>query len=65
MRYEDTANTQRLGGYGLVNLVADYRLDREWVLFARANNLFDKRYEGAKDYAVAGSSLFVGVRYSR
>lgn len=65
LRYEDTANTQRLGGYGLVNLVADYRLDREWVLFARANNLFDKRYETAKDYAVAGSSLFVGVRYSR
>ena len=63
-RYDDTANTQKLGGYGLVNLVADYRLEKSWTLFARANNIFDKQYETAKDYATAGASLFLGVRYS-
>ena len=63
-RYENAANTQRLGGYGLVNLFADYRLDRDWVLFARGNNIFDKGYELARDYATPGGSLFVGVRYT-
>ncbi len=63
-RYENAANTQRLGGYGLVNLLADYRVQKDWTVFARANNIFDKQYELAKDFATAGASLFVGVRYS-
>jgi vitamin B12 transporter len=52
------------GGYGLVNLYADYRLQRDWVLFARANNIFDKDYETADNYATAGANVFVGVRYA-
>ena len=63
-RYEDPANRVRLGGYGLVNLYADYRLQRDWVLFARANNIFDKDYETADNYATAGANVFVGVRYA-
>lgn len=62
-RYEDDANTIAMGGYGLVNLFADYRVDRNWSVFARANNVFDKQYELANDFATAGASLFVGVRY--
>jgi vitamin B12 transporter len=54
----------RLGGYGLVNLYADYRLQRDWVFFARANNIFDKYYETADNYATAGANVFVGVRYA-
>ena len=63
-RYDDAANTVRLGGYGLVNLYADYRIERDWSLFARANNIFDKQYETADNYATAGANVFVGVRYS-
>lgn len=63
-RYDDAANISKLGGYSLVNVIADYRLDKDWTLFARANNVFDKRYETAKDYATAGASLFVGVRFN-
>ena len=63
-RFDDRANTKRLGGYGLVNLFADYRLEKNWRLFARANNIFDRQYELAKDYGTGGASLFVGVRYS-
>ena len=63
-RYGDAANTQRLGGYGLLNLQAGYRLTRDWVVFARANNVFDKQYELAPDYGTPGANLFVGLRYS-
>ena len=63
-RYDDLDNRVRLGGYGLVNLYADYRVQRDWVLFARANNIFDKEYEMVNDYATAGANVFVGVRYA-
>lgn len=63
-RYDDAANTKKLGGYGLVNLIADYRLQKDWTLFARANNIFDKYYETVNNYSTPGASLFVGVRYT-
>jgi vitamin B12 transporter len=63
VRYDDQANTITLGGYGIVNLHGQYELDKGWSLFARANNVFDKRYELRRDYATAGANIFVGVRY--
>ncbi|MCP5267670.1 MAG: TonB-dependent receptor [Zoogloeaceae bacterium] len=63
MRYDDAKNTTELGGYGLLNLIADYRLEKDWILFARANNVFDKYYETANNYATPGASIFVGIRY--
>lgn len=63
-RYDDAANRKPLAGYGLVNLLASYQLDREWQVFARANNVFDQRYELARDYGTPGANLFVGLRYA-
>jgi len=62
-RYNDVENTQRLGGYTTLGLRTDYRLDKELTFFARAGNIFDKKYELRKDYDTAGRTLFVGVRY--
>jgi vitamin B12 transporter len=62
-RFDDAANTRRLGGYGLVNFTADYVLAPGWTLFARFDNVLDKHYELAADYNTAGASVFAGVRY--
>ena len=62
-RYNDVANTQVLGGYGLVNLYADYHLQKDWSVFVRGNNIFNKYYETAGDYSTAGASIFAGIRY--
>jgi vitamin B12 transporter len=62
-RFNDEANTVELGGYATVALRADYRLDNDFTLFAKAGNIFDREYELRKDYATAGRTLFVGVRY--
>jgi vitamin B12 transporter len=62
-RFDDAANTRRMGGYALVNLTADYALGEGWTLFARLNNAFDKRYELAADYNTAGANVFAGIRY--
>jgi len=70
-RYNDAANTKRMGGYALLNLTANYRINPEWKLEARANNVLDKDYvlaytgntPTAIAYNTAGSNLFVGLRY--
>ena len=64
-RFDNAANTKRLGGYALVNLFADYRLQKDWSVFARANNIFDKYYELANTYNTPGANIFVGLRYSQ
>ena len=62
-RYDDAANANALGGYALLNLYANYTINRDWSLYARWNNVLDKDYELARGYATPGSSVFVGVRY--
>lgn len=79
-RYNDANNKTRLAGYGLVNLVADYKINSDWSVQGRINNLLDKDYAlaygsaaidgnfGTPSFSVPyntpGSNLFVSVRYS-
>ena len=63
-RFDDAANTRRMGGYALVNFTADYALAPGWTLFARLDNVLDKHYELVADYNTAGASVFAGVRYA-
>lgn len=62
-RFDDAANTRRMGGYALVNLNAEYALASQWALFAVIGNAFDKNYELAADYNTMGTNIFAGVRY--
>ncbi|THC39164.1 TonB-dependent receptor domain-containing protein [Massilia sp. Mn16-1_5] len=62
-RFDDAANLRRLGGYGLLNLYATWRIDADWSLLARVNNAADKRYELARAYGTGGRSWFAGLRY--
>jgi vitamin B12 transporter len=62
-RFDNTPNTVRLGGYGLLNLYGSYDFARNWSVFGRWNNVLDKEYELARNYATPGSNVFVGVRY--
>lgn len=63
-RYDDVANTRKLGGYAIFNLYGAYQLGSGWSVFARINNLFDRDYETAADYATTGLNAFVGLRYT-
>ena len=38
-------------------------MDRNVSLFARINNLFDKKYEYVSDFATPGVNALVGIRY--
>lgn len=63
-RYDNAANTIRLGGYGLLNAYAHYAVARDWKLELRANNLLDKDYQLARGYRTAGANVFLAVRYA-
>ncbi|HUL47829.1 MAG TPA: TonB-dependent receptor [Steroidobacteraceae bacterium] len=62
-RYDDLADTLPLGGYLTVDLLTQWRLDRDWTLEAKAANLFDRSYQTAAYYAQPGRSYGVTIRY--
>lgn len=64
MRYDDAANTRRLGGYTLLNLVASTKLTPSLTLIARLDNAGDKDYQYARMYATAGRTAYVGLKWS-
>lgn len=62
-RFDDAANKNRMGGYGLLNLYATYQFARDWSALVRWNNIADKDYELARLYGAPGSKVFAGIRY--
>jgi vitamin B12 transporter len=63
-RFDNIANSQRLGGYSTLALRAAYRLSPAWWLQAEAQNLLDKDYETARTYSLPGRTWFLSVRYA-
>lgn len=62
-RFDDPANTQVLGGYGTLDLRADYLATAHWRLQLKAGNLLNKRYETAEYYNQPGRAFYCTLRY--
>lgn len=62
-RYEELANQTRLGGYVVLDLVAEVTLNREWALQARLGNALDREYETIDHYRQDGRNVFVSLRW--
>ena len=62
-RFDNAANTQRLSGYGTLDLRLEYALHRDWTLQARASNVFDRDYETIAWYKQPGREYGLSVRY--
>jgi vitamin B12 transporter len=62
-RFDDAANVNRLGGYGLLNLYTTWRFTPDWSLLLRLDNALDKRYDLARNYGTAERSWFAALRY--
>lgn len=63
-RYDNAANTTRLGGYSLINLYASTPLSKDWSLLARVNNLAHKNYQLANTYTTPGRTFYMGLRWA-
>ncbi len=64
-RYENAANTDRIGGFGLVNLRAGWQFAPLWSARLTVDNALDKEYETARDYLNAGRAAFVSVHFGQ
>ena len=62
-RYDDAANTVRLGGFATVDLRLEYAINDEWTLQARASNLFDRDYETIAWFNQPGREYGLTLRY--
>jgi vitamin B12 transporter len=63
-RYDDAANTVRLGGFATTDLRFEYAFADAWTLQARATNIFDRHYETVAWYNQPGREFGLGLRYA-
>ncbi|MDP1340731.1 TonB-dependent receptor domain-containing protein, partial [Klebsiella variicola] len=63
-RFDNAANTRRLGGYALLNLNAQYRINRELKAQINVDNAFNRDYSTAYGYASAPRTVLVTLRWS-
>ncbi len=60
----NSGNSGYMGGYAIYNLYGNYEFSKNWTLFGRWNNIFNKDYQLSYGYNTPGSNLFVGIRYA-
>jgi len=63
-RFDDAANTQRLGGFATVDLRAERPIAPEWTLGLRVDNLMDKVYETALGYNQPRRGAYLTLRWA-
>ena len=62
-RFDDAGNQRRMGGYGTVNVSLEWALTRSTTILVRADNVFNRQYELAADFATGGAQVTAGVRW--
>ena len=63
-RVNDTANSQKMPSFDVVNVSATYNVTKQWQIFGRVDNLFDKDYEEVLFFGTPIRSVFVGVKFT-
>jgi vitamin B12 transporter len=63
-RYDNLANTRRLGGFATLDVRGEYAFADDWTLQARVANVFDKGYETAAFYHQPGREWSLTLRFS-
>jgi len=62
-RFQDPANTQRLGGYATLDLRAGWHFSPLWMLQAHISNALNHDYQTAQYYNQPGFEAFLTLRY--
>ncbi len=62
-RFDDPANSNRLGGYATTDLRLGYTISEDWSVQLTAGNVFDRQYETVLFYNQPGRNYFLTVRY--
>lgn len=61
--YQSTEDTNdKVGGYADLNLSAEYKVHKNFSIFALGNNLLTSKYQTYKGYKVLGAQILGGVK---
>ena len=63
-RFDDASNRIRLGSYMTADLRATYRIDKNWMLSAKLNNMFDKQYQTVNTYNSFGRNFYFSIHFN-
>jgi outer membrane cobalamin receptor len=54
----------KVGGFADLNLSAEYKVHKNFSIFAHGNNLLNTKYQTFKGYKVLGAQVLGGVKIS-
>jgi vitamin B12 transporter len=60
--FDDAANLNRLDGYAVVGLRADFPIGDKFSIYGRVDNLFDEKYTVVRGYNTPGRAAYGGIR---
>jgi len=60
--FDDAANLNRLDGYTIVGLRADFPIGDKFSVYGRVDNLFDEQYTVVRGYNTPGRAAYGGIR---
>ena len=63
LRYDDAAETVKMGGYGIVNLTVECPFANGFSMLLRGGNIFNKNYQLAADFSTGGATWYAGIRW--
>jgi vitamin B12 transporter len=63
-RFDDVANTLRVGGYATVDLRTEFAWRPDWTVQAEIRNAFDRRYETAAYFNQPGREFALALRWN-
>jgi vitamin B12 transporter len=63
-RYDDLAKTKQTGRYVLFGCVTNYELSKKTKIYAKIDNMLDKRYQEVDGYGTYGRTIFIGLNSS-
>ena len=63
-RYEYNSSTTKLGSYYIINMTTSYDLRKNIQVYARLNNMLDRRYADFTNYNTPGVAAYAGLKVS-
>ena len=62
-RFDNAANTRRIGGFTTLDLVSTYKVNHEVSMSLKIANISDKEYETVSGYNADGRNIFFSISY--
>ncbi|MES2097991.1 MAG: TonB-dependent receptor [Pseudomonadota bacterium] len=60
--YDDAGNFNRLDGYTITGIRADFPIGDKFSIYGRVDNLFDEKYTVVRGYGTPGRAAYGGIR---